>query len=379
MKTATVTRMVLWVGLAGSGLAAVLPAAQADEKSGSTATEIKALREKGINFLKNTQAADGSWTNATQPGITGLVLCGLLDAGAKPGDPVVAKGLKHLEGYRQKDGGIYYEKSGHKSYETCIALMAFAKANVEGQYDDTIKKAEAYVRELQWDEGDKIDNKDVKYGGAGYGRTGDRPDLSNTSFLIDALKAAGAKENDPSIQKALVFVSRSQNLETEHNTTPLVTKVNDGGFYYTPALGGQSPAGMTENGGLRSYASMTYAGLKSMLYAGLTERDPRVKAAYEWAQKHYTMTENPGMGQAGRYYYYHTLAKALSIMKVDEIADAKGTKHDWRKEMVVELAKSQGENGAWVNSADRWMEGDPNLVTSYSLMALKYCEAKPAK
>lgn len=377
MMTATLKHAAAWLGLAGFALVGMLSTARAEEKQASA--DIKALREKGINFLKNTQAADGSWTNATQPGITGLVLCGLLDAGVKPSDPVVAKGLKHLEGYRQKDGGIYYEKSGHKSYETCIALMAFAKANVEGQYDELIKKADAYARELQWDEEDKIDATDVKYGGAGYGRTGDRPDLSNTAFLIDALKAAGAKENDPALQKALVFVSRSQNLETEHNTTKLVAKVNDGGFYYTPALGGQSQAGNTENGGLRSYASMTYAGLKSMIHAGLTEKDPRVKAAFEWAQKNYSMTENPGMGQAGRYYYYHTLAKALSIMKVDQITDAKGTKHNWRNEMVAELAKTQGDNGSWVNSADRWMEGDPNLVTSYALMALKYCEAKPAK
>lgn len=377
MMTATLKHAAAWLGLAGFALVGMLSTARAEEKQASA--DIKALREKGINFLKNTQAADGSWTNATQPGITGLVLCGLLDAGVKPSDPVVAKGLKHLEGYRQKDGGIYYEKSGHKSYETCIALMAFAKANVEGQYDELIKKADAYARELQWDEEDKIDATDVKYGGAGYGRTGDRPDLSNTAFLIDALKAAGAKENDPALQKALVFVSRSQNLETEHNTTKLVAKVNDGGFYYTPALGGQSQAGNTDNGGLRSYASMTYAGLKSMIHAGLTEKDPRVKAAFEWAQKNYSMTENPGMGQAGRYYYYHTLAKALSIMKVDQITDAKGTKHNWRNEMVAELAKSQGENGSWVNSADRWMEGDPNLVTSYALMALKYCESKSAK
>ena len=33
------------------------------------------------------------------------------------------------------------------------------------------------------------------------------------------------------------------------------------------------------DGGLRSYASMTYAGLKSMIYAGLDRDDPRVKAA----------------------------------------------------------------------------------------------------
>ena len=41
---------------------------------------------------------------------------------------------------------------------------------------------------------------------------------------------------------------------------------------------------------------MTYAGLKSMIYAGVKHDDPRVKAAYEWIQKHYTLDENPGMG-----------------------------------------------------------------------------------
>ena len=64
------------------------------------------------------------------------------------------------------------------------------------------------------------------------------------------------------------------------------------------------------NVALRSYAGMTYAGLKSMIYAGLTQDDPRVKAALEYIKKHYTLDENPGQGQRGLYYYYQTFAKA---------------------------------------------------------------------
>jgi hypothetical protein len=30
-----------------------------------------------------------------------------------------------------------------------------------------------------------------------------------------------------------------------------------------------------------------------------------------------------------------------------------------------------------VNPADRFMEGDPNLVTAYALLALAYSRAKP--
>jgi squalene-hopene/tetraprenyl-beta-curcumene cyclase len=255
--------------------------------------------------------------------------------------------------------------------------MAFQAANTNGEYTDIIKKADKFLRDLQWDEGENLKSSDTAYGGAGYGRNR-RPDLSNTQFLIEALKAAGAKEDDPALQKALVFVSRSQNLESEHNTTEFAAKINDGGFFYTPAAGGSSQAGAEPNGGLRSYGSMTYAGLKSMIYAGLTLKDPRAKAAFEWIRKFYTVKENPGMGQLGLYYYYHTFAKALAVMNLDYIEDAKGGKHDWRKELVEEIASKQLANGSWTNSAERWQEGDPNLVTAYALMTLAYCDPKPA-
>ena len=191
--------------------------------------------------------------------------------------------------------------------------------------------------------------------------------------MIDALKASGAGSDDPAIQKALAFVSRCQNLESEHNTTKFAAKVNDGGFYYTPVLSKQEEKRQTPDGGLRSYGSMTYSGFKSMIYAGLTKDDPRVKAALQWIRKNYDVKSNPGMGDAGLYYYYHTFAKALDALGINEIEDAKGVKHDWRRELTDELARRQKENGSWVNTDSTWMEGDPNLATAFALLALSYC------
>ena len=119
---------------------------------------------------------------------------------------------------------------------------------------------------------------------------------------------------------------------------------------------------------------MTYAGLKSMIYAGVGPDDPRVKAAFEWVSKNYTVAENPGLGKSGLYYYYHTFAKALAAMNQDTIVDKQGNKHDWRKELATQLAKAQNKNGSWTNTDPRWLEGDPNLVTAYALMALSYCK-----
>jgi len=335
--------------------------------------------ERGLRYLTlRGQAEDGSFSSQAGTGVTSLVTTALLRHGRSVDDPAVAKALKWLEGHVQPDGGVYTAGTFYRNYETCLAILCFTEANQDGRYDKLIARAEAFIKGLQWGAGEEGDPTDFSYGGAGYGKH-KRPDLSNTSFFIDALKACGRGPEDEALQRALTFVSRCQNLETEHNTTPFAPKNPDGGFYYTCAAGGQSQAGETPAGGLRSYASMTYAGLKSMLYAGVDQDDPRVKAAVEWIRKHYDLRTNPGMGDAGLYYYYHVFAKALDAMGTDVLEDAQGGKHDWRRELAEHLSKLQRPDGSWINQNSRWLEADPNLVTGYALLALDYCRPKSGR
>jgi squalene-hopene/tetraprenyl-beta-curcumene cyclase len=328
---------------------------------------------KGIAFLESTQAKDGSWTAQAGPGITALIATAILRQGRSPDDPLLAKSLKYLESFVQPDGGIYKTGSRLKNYESCLGIVCFKEANKDGRYDKQLKAADKYVKGEQLDEVDGKEKSDFDYGGIGYsGQT--RPDLSNTQFFLEAVAAGGGGAESQAVQKALVFVSRCQNLETEHNTTPNAAKNPDGGFYY--AIEDAGPAGETDNGGLRSYGSMTYAGLKSMIFAGVKKDDPRVKAAVKWVQKHYDLKQNPGVGDGGLYYYYHTLAKALDAVGQDEIEDADGKQHNWRKELIAELASRQKENGSWVNENKKWLEGDANMVTGFALLTLSYCKTK---
>ena len=114
-----------------------------------------------------------------------------------------------------------------------------------------------------------------------------------------------------------------------------------------PQTAARSMAGKAADGGLRSYASMTYAGLKSMIYAGLGRDDPRVKAALAYIKRHYTLDENPGLGQQGLYYFYHTFAKTMFVLGEPTLTDSAGTSHDWR----AELDRGPGQAAAAARAA----------------------------
>ena len=340
--------------------------------------DFQQISSKGIEFIKSVQREDGTFTEFPAPGINTLVTTALLRHGISKKDPMVKKALANVTKHIKSDGGIYHKDSIHRNYETSLALMCIVEANKDGEFNKVIKNADKFLKGLQWDEGENKTPEDYDYGGAGYGKH-KRPDMSNTTFLIEALRAAGNSPDDPNIQAALKFISRAQNLESEHNTTPFSAKINDGSFYYTPAAGGSSQAGEGINGGLRGYGSMTYAGLKSFIFAGVSKEDKRVKAAVGWIKKNYTLDVNPGMPEplkaAGLYYYYHTFAKALDALDEDSFTDEAGKKHDWRAEMIAELKERQQKNGSWINTEnDKWLETDAALVTGYALLALSYCE-----
>jgi squalene-hopene/tetraprenyl-beta-curcumene cyclase len=377
MKT---SRWTLRAGIL-AGLAFALASLSATAR-GPDAKTWEATVDKAIAYLRKTQEPDGSWSGQKNPGVTGIVLTGILQTGRAEGDPMIDKALKYIESLIDPKEGHIAGKGGKGllNYVTAVNVMALSAAKRDS-YKAVIGDASKYLRKLQWDEGHDKKPDDAFYGGAGYDSKS-RPDLSNTQFFLDALVAAGVPKTDPAYKKALLFVTRCQNLKDEGNDQPWAGKINDGSFIYTPAGGAATKVddnAKPENG-LPGYGSMTYAGIKSLIYCGVDKKDPRVKSAYAWLQKNYSVDGNPGMPDVrahwGLFYYYHTMAKTLDVLEVDEFVDAAGKKHDWRADLTGALAKRQNADGSWTNDADRWMEGDPRIVTGYALMALSHCKPK---
>jgi squalene-hopene/tetraprenyl-beta-curcumene cyclase len=364
--------------LGSSGLAR---AQDRQAKTDLPAKELATVLDKAYDYLKTQQKPEGNFADprSGEPGVTALITAALVRTGRDPSDPLVSKGLKYLEGLVKPDGGVYLQ--GLANYTTSLAIMTFHEANSNGKYDAVIASASKFLRGLQYGEGDSMTAADPQYGGAGYDKKGARggPDLSNTHFFVEALLAGGAKQDDPAVQRALAFISRSQNLPGEFNDQEYAKKVSEedrGGFVYNhlSASDEKNPR-RTPAGGLRSEGGMTYAGLKSFLYAGVSKDDPRVKAAVRWVRAHYTLTENPGMGQNGLFYYYHVFAKAMDALGEDRFKDAKGVEHDWRKELFDTLKGKQQADGSWVNDKSRaYLENLPVLATAFAVLSLSYCK-----
>jgi squalene-hopene/tetraprenyl-beta-curcumene cyclase len=348
------------------------PAEAAAPDAASLARNREEAIQRGIAYLTGEQAEDGSWAKGNI-GITALCTQALLAGGKTIQDPPVRKAVEFLAKHQADDGGI--RDVGLENYTTSVALMVLVKADPK-TYAPQIEKAKAFLIAHQWDEAESIDTGHPWYGGAGYGQH-ERPDLSNEAFFLEAMHQAGVPKDHPLWKKAQVFLSRTQD-RSESNDGVFVG-TDGGGFVYSPHGGGESKAGTVDlpNGkkGLKAYGTMTYAGFKSFVYAGLSRDDPRVLAALDWIRRHWTFDENPELGQQGLFYYYLTAARALSAWGEPTIMDVRRRTHDWRAELSDSILRRQRENGSWFNEAERWFEGEqvPVVPTSYCIIALVEC------
>jgi squalene-hopene/tetraprenyl-beta-curcumene cyclase len=353
------------------------PSSQSDI---SLQKEVEHAIDQGLAWIVKRQDPGGFWTTADHPAISALVLTACMGDPSKryaDSEPV-KKGYTFLLKCVHPDGGIY--QKGLLNYNTSVAMMALLAAN-RGEYDPVLRNARNFVIGQQANFGERELPDRAFDGGIGYGDKNDRSDLSNTVFALEALyhskhlikgkELADAKDlNWPAV---IQFVQRCQNLPS-YNKQPWASDApaDKGGFVYSPNES-KVPSEDKSSGkqSLRSYGSMSYAGLLSYIYADLKRDDPRVAAVYDWLRRNYTLEENPGMGEQGRYYYYQTMAKALTAYGLSELELADGRKVKWRKELALKLINLQKADGSWVNANARWWENDPVLVTAYSLIALE--------
>ena len=356
-------------------LASMQPAANT-----SVRNEVKFAINKGLAWLEQNQNTNGFWSTGDYPAITALALEAFeLRPERDPNSETatVKNGYAYVMSCVQADGGIYRKEL--PSYNTSVSLVSVVLRH-RPEDETAILKAREFIIGLQNLSDDGQPTNAPFVGGIGYGKADKHPDLSNTTLALEALYASAKLEKNSGVLASkdlnwpavIGFIQRCQNLPGSNSETwASDDPQNKGGFIYSP---GRSNAGQTNlpsgRVALRSYGSMSYAGLLSYIYADLKPDDPRVAAVMEWLRANYTLEENPALGPQGLFYYYHTMAKALTAYGGNLLDARNGQSIKWREELALKLINLQNANGSWANDNGRWLEKDPALVTAYALIAL---------
>ena len=343
----------------------------------SVANEASAAIKRGLDWLAANQKEDGSWSNPDFPALTAFGLWPFLLSDYPDKEEIVNKAVKFIKSKVQKDGGIYVKVKGKggglSNYNTAICMTVL---NATGNPDciKIIQDARKFVAA-----GQHLGDDEYK-GGFGYDKDTDRAytDLLNTYYTVEAMKATenvedlrpkGKKRVDINWAETVKFIERIQNDEE-------AGKDEAGGFFYKPR---QSKAGNVTNANgkvyFRSYGSMTYVGMLALVYANVSREDIRVQSALDWASKHWSLEENPGMGAQGQYFFYNILSKCMNAMNTETLATQSGEVVKWREELAEKLISLQKIDatgqGHWENEQNRFWESDPVLVTGYSLLGLQ--------
>lgn len=411
-------------GMAGAALAVLTATGSVAQTTDSIDAKARAGIEKGLDWLLGMQQTNGVWSSAQNPALTAMPAWALSASGREKDGAAIAKAVAHVKSCARDDGGIYVVVPGRRggsygTYNTAICMTALHYCDPVGS-TRILQKAREYVASTQLTgaEGEGGNTGGFGYEAATSARAGGA-DLNNSAWVISAMaltadveesRPAGEKRADIDWEAALGYVDRMQVKAGAKGADP----DDAGGFLYrlpgkglppstiprggadsksqvsnlTEAVAQQMAAARPQGsnmmdraamrGGmrppLRSYGSITYSGLLSMLYARVGRDDPRVVSAIDYARRHWTLSENPGQGQQGVYFYYTIMARALALLDVDQLPPVKDGDAPiaWRDELVEKVLSLQKEDGSWVNENNRWFENDAVLTTSYAVLTLEY-------
>lgn len=351
--------------------------------------------------LIRAQSSDGAWRSSTYSAFRdGLAVTpSVLKAVAFGPDVEGAvsarqRGAAFLTGRVRSDGSLDTGDFGLKYpvYTAATAVIVLGRVEVP----DGRRARDAWLRDLrrrQLTEALGWSPSDPAYGAWGYaiepptrpdGADGPKAaidaDLSSTLFAVGALRIAGTASTDPSIRKALTFIERCQNLPKDDCEAD--PEFDDGGFFFSPTdpvRNKAGAAGKDRRGRVRyhSYGSTTADGLRALLRCGLPPDHPRVMAARNWLESHFSASSNPGVFEPVRederdatyYYYAWSVAHAFRALELRKLR-ARGHDVDWAAELSEELLRRQRSDGTWANRFTAAKEDDPLIATSFAASAL---------
>jgi hypothetical protein len=292
--------------------------------------QVQAATAKAIAALKSRQT-NGKWEgdifrrNTYPGGVTCLAMAALLEAGVKPDDEAIAKGIDFVRKLPPKDTYV-------------VALQTLVLSRVDGQKDMPIIQ-----RNVEWlKQTLRRDRMQNLIGWSYPGTSGSETDNSNTQFAVLALHVAakaGAEVDERLWREIRFFYVRTQ--------------LPTGGWQYR----GSAPM---------DRLTMTSAGVCGLLICNehLPDKDLASERAIEGGLERVDATFTVEFPK-WRYYNLWSMARRGRLLGTN-FNGRNVAKHDWYREGAQYLLKTQARDGSW-HSEDE-IDGNPVIATSLALL-----------
>ncbi len=341
----------------------------------SVSNEIRAAVTRSLDWLAASQHGDGSWSRRHHPALTALPAMAFMKSHYPDKDPVISRAIKYIVSCARDDGGIYIKpsagkKGGLEIFNTAVCTTALHMHDKHA-YSHIIKKARSFLA------GRQHFGDDIYKGGFGYYEDSSKEYVHglDTFFSMQAIAVTGTDSPDstPSNRLAAIDWSETVNYFTKRQGNRLAPLPAAPEYMYSPGPG--RAEGQPADIYFHSYGSMTYIGLLALVYADIDRSDVRVRSAFDWARKHWSLDENPGKDKKGLYFFYYVLTRALSAYGIDLIQTSNGDLVNWRADLAKKLLTLQRfndeGNGFWKNDSARFWENNPVLCSSYAILSLE--------
>jgi hypothetical protein len=322
-------------------LASSCPSWAADPEPEQLVDRVRRSIDRSVQFLRDMERGSGHWERDQlaanyKGGCTSLALLALLNAGVKPDDPAVSRGLKWLRKIEPR-----------QTYVVGLQTMVFAEVNSPRDriliQENANWLLDARVRA----------NQELR--GWSYGRgLGINADNSNTQYAMLGLHAAhsvGVKIDREVWKSIRSFYQRSQD-------------PGSGAWGYGMGRGD-------------TRLTMTTAGLCGLIIAGNDlnegreillpngkaqncgeyEENEHAAKALQWIGRHFRVRDTPHI-----FYNLYGIERAGRLSGLRFFND-----HDWYREGCEYLTSLQRDDGSWQS---RDLDGSQIVATSFALLFL---------
>ena len=340
--------LVLAILLAACPLLSNVSWAQAPAKEPLTAAAVRKAIKRGVDNLKKSQKADGSWAGVSgyEGGSTAMITLALLNTGENPRSVQIEKALKLI---------LAIPRS--KTYEVSLRVMVLSAADPTGKrFRATIQGDIDWLLKVQADSG-----------GWGYGDAGGS-DGSNSQFALLALSEASKYD---------IVIPKKHWQEAKDYWFDLYSERN-GGFGYQAGgtvLGSMTCAGVASliivRGNLFDINAAAN-GAQAICCGGPNDAiQPLLDKSFEWLANHFTVKGNPtgkGSQSRQRFYYLYALERAGRFSGRRFLGP-----HDWYRVGAANLVKTQRASGAWAagnRGRANFGESNETITTAFSLLFL---------